>query len=120
MYWSEDQGRIGMRIEPKTFTLTEHVQGERAPLVASGTYESTMEHDGSFTVGMAVKNLGKELLSRCLGCKDIHEPLTQATFDGQPMEHNGAVRLKITFSEGDRIAEMCFIASGKCLRLKQN
>src|SRR5688500_17141303 len=54
-YSSEDQARIELRVDATSATLTEHIEAERAPLIASGPYTSTMERDGSFTVTMTVK-----------------------------------------------------------------
>lgn len=120
-YSSENRARIELRVDATFATLTEHLETERAPLIATGPYTSTMERDGSFTVTMTVKDLKKEFLSRCLDCKskDVHETLDVATFDGHPIAKGATTQLLLTFSDGDRFVEMCFMPAKKCARLKR-
>lgn len=120
-YSSEERARIELRLDATQATLTEHIETERAPLIASGPYTSMMERDGSFTVTMTVRELKREFLSRCLDCKskDVHETLTIATFDGQPIAKGAATQLVLTFSDGDRLVEMCLMPAKRCERLKR-
>ena len=120
-WWSEDRARIQLRISGTRATLSEHLETERAPLIAEGPYESTMERDGSFTVVLTVNTLEKKFLSRCLDCKskDVHETPSVATLDGEEVTRGGVVRMTIKFSEDDRVAEMCLTSSKKCERLKR-
>jgi hypothetical protein len=120
-WWTEDRARIELVISGTRLKLIEHVETERAPLTAEGPFKSTMERDGSFTVTLTVDTLEKKFLSRCLDCKskDVWERLDNATFDGQPIAKGGAVELRITFSEDDRVAEMCLGSSKKCERMKR-
>lgn len=111
-----------LRISGARATLSEHLAHERAPLTAEGTYKSTMEPDGSFTVVLSVSTLEKKFLSRCLrDCekKDVWERLDRASLDGEPIAKGGTIELRVTFSDDDRSAEMCFTASKKCERLKR-
>jgi len=121
LYQSEDRARIELRLEEKTATLKEHIETERAPLIAEGPYTSEMARDGSFTVTLTVKELKKEFLSRCRDCgkKDVYEPLNVASFDGQPITKDAQTKLTLTFSEDDRFVEMCIMPWKKCERLKR-
>jgi hypothetical protein len=116
---SEDRARIQLRIAGTRVTLTEHKETERAPLTVEGPYTSTMERDGSFSVGLTVDKLEKKFLSRCLDCKskDVWETPAVASFEGEEIAKGAVVRLVVTFSESDRIAEMCLASSKKCTRL---
>jgi len=118
-WWSADRARIELAVYAKTAKLSEHIETERAPLIAEGPYVSKMARDGSFNVSLTVDTLERKFLSRCLDCKskDVWERLDNASLDGQPVAKGAVVELTITFSENDRVAEMCFTSSKKCERL---
>lgn len=120
LWSSEDRARIQLGVYDTRVKLSEHLETERAPLIAEGPLASTMELDGSFTMKLTVDTLKKELLSRCLDCKskDVSERLDSAMLDGQAIAKGGTVTLTLTFTESDRVLEMCFAETKKkCTRL---